>query len=127
MHTREVTQNETRCGIAWFLSGASDLRRVVQCAGDAGGTDSGNAHTETDDECTTERDADDWNDLDGQTTTTAPVVRLKLAHPNAGSTEPVDGPMTGTGAAVPGSAAQILRHRRTVTSMRERSGQRRDW
>jgi len=35
----------------------------------------------------------------GQPATTAPVVRRKVAHPNAGSTEPVDGPMTGAGTA----------------------------
>jgi Ca-activated chloride channel homolog len=40
-----------------------------------------------------------------QKTTTAPVVRRQVAHPNAGPTEPVDGPMTGPGAAQ-GTAAQ---------------------
>ena len=35
----------------------------------------------------------------GQKTTTAPVVRRRVAHPNAGPTEPVDGPLTGAGAA----------------------------
>ncbi|HUD21707.1 MAG TPA: VWA domain-containing protein [Acidobacteriaceae bacterium] len=38
--------------------------------------------------------------------TTAPVVRRQVAHPNAGSTEPVDGPMTGAGAAGQGTVAQ---------------------
>jgi len=35
----------------------------------------------------------------GQPANTAPVVRRQVAHPNAGPTEPVDGPMTGAGAA----------------------------
>ena len=43
------------CGIAWFLSGAGDFRRVVQGAGDAGGADSGDANCETDDEFAAER------------------------------------------------------------------------
>jgi Ca-activated chloride channel family protein len=34
-----------------------------------------------------------------QKTTTAPVVRRRVAHPNAGPTEPVDGPLTGAGTA----------------------------
>jgi Ca-activated chloride channel family protein len=34
----------------------------------------------------------------GQQTTTAPVVRRRVAHPNAGSTEPVVGPLTKPGA-----------------------------
>ena len=37
----------------------------------------------------------------GQPAKTAPVVRRQVAHPNAGSTEPVDGPMTGPGTAAP--------------------------
>jgi Ca-activated chloride channel family protein len=41
-----------------------------------------------------------------QPATTAPVVRRKVAHPNAGPTEPVDGPLTGPGAAAQGSAIQ---------------------
>ena len=42
-----------------------------------------------------------------QPATAAPVVRRKVAHPNAGPTEPVDGPMTGAGAsAVQGTATQ---------------------
>jgi len=41
-----------------------------------------------------------------QKTTTAPVVRRQVAHPNAGSTEPVDGPMTGAGAATQGATSQ---------------------
>ena len=35
----------------------------------------------------------------GQPATAAPVERRQVAHPNAGPTEPVDGPMTGAGAA----------------------------
>ena len=35
----------------------------------------------------------------GQKTTTAPVVRRQVAHPNVGPTEPVNGPLTGPGAA----------------------------
>ena len=41
-----------------------------------------------------------------QKTTTAPVVRRQVTHPNAGSTEPVDGPMTGAGAVTQGTASQ---------------------
>ena len=41
-----------------------------------------------------------------QPVTTAPVVRRQVAHPNAGPTEPVDGPMTGVGAAAQGPATQ---------------------
>ena len=37
--------------------------------------------------------------------TAAPVVRRRVAHPNAGSSEPVDGPLTGAGSAVQGAAA----------------------
>ena len=38
--------------------------------------------------------------------TTAPVVRRRVAHPNAGLPEPVDGPLTGAGAAAQGAASQ---------------------
>jgi len=41
-----------------------------------------------------------------QQTTAAPVVRRRVAHPNATSTEPVAGPLTGAGAAAQGTAAQ---------------------
>jgi Ca-activated chloride channel family protein len=42
-----------------------------------------------------------------QQTTAAPVVRRRVAHPNAGPTEPVDGPLTGAGAtAAQGTGAQ---------------------
>jgi Ca-activated chloride channel family protein len=38
--------------------------------------------------------------------TTAPVVRRRVAHPNAGLPEPVDGPLTGAGAAAQSAASQ---------------------
>jgi Ca-activated chloride channel family protein len=42
-----------------------------------------------------------------QQTTAAPVVRRRVAHPNAGPTEPVAGPLTGAGAAAAqGTGAQ---------------------
>jgi Ca-activated chloride channel homolog len=41
-----------------------------------------------------------------QQPTAAPVVRRRVAHPNAGPTEPVDGPLTGAGAAAQGTGAQ---------------------
>jgi len=42
----------------------------------------------------------------GQPKSAAPVVRRQVAHPNAGSTEPVVGPLTGPGAAAQGKASQ---------------------
>ncbi len=42
----------------------------------------------------------------GATTTAAPVVRRRVAHPNAGLPEPVDGPLTGAGAAAQSAASQ---------------------
>jgi Ca-activated chloride channel family protein len=42
----------------------------------------------------------------GSTTTAAPVVRRRVAHPNAGPTEPVAGPLTGAGAAAQGTGTQ---------------------
>jgi len=41
-----------------------------------------------------------------QQTTAAPVVRRRVAHPNAGPMEPVAGPLTGAGAAAQGTGAQ---------------------
>ena len=41
-----------------------------------------------------------------QQQTTAPVVRRRVAHPNAGPTEPVDGPLTGPGAAAQSTGVQ---------------------
>jgi len=41
-----------------------------------------------------------------QQTTAAPVVRRRVAHPNAGPTEPVAGPLTGAGAAAQGTGTQ---------------------
>ncbi len=43
----------------------------------------------------------------GQKTTTAPVVRRQVAHPNAGPTEPVDGPLTGAGASTQAGSQQV--------------------
>ena len=40
----------------------------------------------------------------GQPATAAPVVRRQVAHPNAGPTEPVDGPLTGPGVSTQGAA-----------------------
>ncbi|MGP8259113.1 MAG: VWA domain-containing protein [Acidobacteriaceae bacterium] len=42
----------------------------------------------------------------GQPATAAPVERRRVAHPNAGSTEPVAGPLTGPGKAAQGTAVQ---------------------
>ena len=42
----------------------------------------------------------------GATTTAAPVVRRRVAHPNAGLPEPVDGPLTGAGSAAQSAASQ---------------------
>ena len=42
----------------------------------------------------------------GATTKSAPVVRRRVAHPNAGPTEPVDGPLTGADAAAQSAASQ---------------------
>ena len=42
----------------------------------------------------------------GATTNPAPVVRRRVAHPNAGLPEPVAGPLTGAGAAAQSAASQ---------------------
>jgi Ca-activated chloride channel family protein len=42
----------------------------------------------------------------GSSTTAVPVVRRRVAHPNAGLPEPVDGPLTGAGSAAQGAATQ---------------------
>ena len=42
----------------------------------------------------------------GATTKSAPVVRRRVAHPDAGLQEPVDGPLTGAGAAAQSAASQ---------------------
>jgi len=42
----------------------------------------------------------------GGATTTAPVVRRRVAHPNAGAVEPVAGPLTGAGSASQSSSTQ---------------------
>jgi Ca-activated chloride channel family protein len=56
-----------------------------------------------------------------QQTTAAPVVRRRVAHPNAGAPEPVDGPLTGAGSSAQSSASQPVKREGEVGTLRVKS------